>query len=77
MRFLTVQFNIAGCYWRYGSTSSDKKDEPEWYLPEEGRHMRIFELLVSRQVRARMVAWDDMLVRNEQAHESVALSRQI
>eukprot|EP00435_Cladocopium_sp_Y103_P022034 s1128_g5.t1 len=44
MRFVTVQFNVAQCYWRFGSTASDKKDQPEWYMPEEARNMQIFEL---------------------------------
>jgi len=46
MRFLTVQFNVAGCYWRYGSTSAPTttSDTAQWFEPDYEKHMRIFQL---------------------------------
>lgn len=45
MRFLTVQFNVAGCYWRYGSTSAPTttSDTAQWFEPDYEKHMRIFQ----------------------------------
>mmetsp|Transcript_41576 Transcript_41576/g.65923 ORF Transcript_41576/g.65923 Transcript_41576/m.65923 type:complete len:227 (+) Transcript_41576:57-737(+) len=46
MRFETVQFNIAECYWRFASTQAPtKKDESvQWFTPGENQHMRTFSL---------------------------------
>lgn len=46
MRFETVQFNIAKCYWRYASTQAptNKDESVQWYHPEEEQHLRIFPL---------------------------------
>ena len=47
MRFETVQFNIAECYWRYASTQAptNKDESVQWYHPEEEQHLRIFPQL--------------------------------
>ena len=47
MRFETVQFNIAECYWRYASTQAptNKDESVQWFQPENEQHLRIFPQL--------------------------------
>ena len=45
LRFVTVQFNIADCYWRFGSTSAPDDEGPvRWHGTDENKNMMVFKI---------------------------------